>query len=110
MAASDFTSDLIFWHLNLTDLSTIEASKGFQTSCAFQRCWGYGSSSGIQDDPEYELQLGTNNLGSFMFTKLLTPTVIKTAKVEQPDTVCAIWVSSSATEAIRYSQRWRSYG
>jgi retinol dehydrogenase 12 len=46
----------------------------------------------------YELQLGTNNVAPFLFTKLLTPILIKTAKVEPPGTVRVVWVSSSAAE------------
>lgn len=48
----------------------------------------------------YELQLGTNNLAPFLFTKLLTPILIKTAKLEPPGTVRVVWTSSSAAEAM----------
>lgn len=44
------------------------------------------------------MQLGTNNLAPFLFTKLLTPTLIKMAKVSPPGTVRVVWVSSSAAE------------
>lgn len=47
----------------------------------------------------YELQFGVNNVGTFMFTKLLTPLIVETAKSESPGTVRVIWVSSSAAEA-----------
>jgi retinol dehydrogenase-12 len=47
----------------------------------------------------YELQLGTNNVAPFLFTKLLTPTLIKTAKIEPPGTVRVVWTSSSAAES-----------
>lgn len=46
----------------------------------------------------YELQLGTNCVAPFLFTKLLTPTLIKTAKLKPPGTVRVVWVSSSAAE------------
>jgi NAD(P)-dependent dehydrogenase (short-subunit alcohol dehydrogenase family) len=46
----------------------------------------------------YELQLGTNTLAPFLFTKLLTPLIISTAASEPPNTVRVIWVSSSAAE------------
>ncbi|KAF4632437.1 hypothetical protein G7Y89_g5701 [Cudoniella acicularis] len=46
----------------------------------------------------YELTLGVNNIGTFLFTKLLTPVLISTAKVEPPNTIRVIWVASSATE------------
>lgn len=49
----------------------------------------------------YELQLGVNNLGTFLFTKLLTPTLARTAKAEDPSSVRVVWVSSSAAESIQ---------
>jgi retinol dehydrogenase-12 len=47
----------------------------------------------------YELQLGTNNVAPFLFTKLLTPILTKTAKEAPPGSVRVVWVSSSAAEA-----------
>lgn len=46
----------------------------------------------------YELQLGTNNVAPFLFTKLLTPLLIKTAANATPGTVRVTWVSSSAAK------------
>jgi retinol dehydrogenase-12 len=46
----------------------------------------------------YELQLGTNNVAPFLFTKLLTPLLVSTAASEPPNTVRVVWVSSSAVE------------
>ncbi|KAI5863278.1 short-chain dehydrogenase [Durotheca rogersii] len=57
----------------------------------------------------YELQLGTNCLGHFLLTKLLTPTLAATAAEERqsrgptapspaPAPVRVVWVSSSAAE------------
>jgi retinol dehydrogenase-12 len=48
----------------------------------------------------YELQLGTNCVGTFMFTKLLTPLLISTAKISSPSSVRVVWVSSSAAEGL----------
>ncbi|KAL0938302.1 short-chain dehydrogenase [Colletotrichum truncatum] len=48
----------------------------------------------------YELQLGTNCIGPFLFTKLLTPTLVKTAKTAPKDSVRVVWVSSSAAEVL----------
>jgi retinol dehydrogenase-12 len=48
----------------------------------------------------YELQLGTNNLAPFLFTKLLTPTLASTAKSSPPGNVRVVWVSSSAAEGL----------
>ena len=44
----------------------------------------------------YELQLGTNCIGHFMFANLLRPMLAKTAASSAPNSVRVIWVSSSA--------------
>lgn len=44
----------------------------------------------------YEAQLGTNNVAPFLFTKLLTPILVETAKTNSPGSVRVVWVSSSA--------------
>jgi NAD(P)-dependent dehydrogenase (short-subunit alcohol dehydrogenase family) len=46
----------------------------------------------------YEMNLGINCVGTFLFTKLLTPLLIATAQSEPANTVRVIWVSSSGTE------------
>ena len=46
------------------------------------------------------MNLGTNNVGTFMFTKLLTPTLVSTAASEPPGSVRVVWVSSSAADMI----------
>jgi NAD(P)-dependent dehydrogenase (short-subunit alcohol dehydrogenase family) len=57
--------------------------------------------SGSKTAQGYELQLGVNNLGTFLFTKLLTPTLARTASIEDPSSVRVVWVSSSAAESIQ---------
>ncbi|KAI1320751.1 hypothetical protein F5Y16DRAFT_389574 [Xylariaceae sp. FL0255] len=48
----------------------------------------------------YELQLGVNDVGTFLFTKLLKPMLASTARSENsPGSVRVVWVSSSAAEA-----------
>lgn len=54
--------------------------------------------SGSKTAQGYELQLGVNNIGTGMFTELLTPTLISTAKTEPANTVRVVWVASSAAE------------
>jgi retinol dehydrogenase-12 len=44
----------------------------------------------------YELQIGTNNLAPFLFTKLLIPILAETAKTSPPGSVRVVWTSSSA--------------
>ena len=63
--------------------------------------------AGVMNPPQssktaqgYELQLGTNCVGTFMFTKLLTPLLIFTAKMSSPSSVRVVWVSSFAAEGL----------
>ncbi|KAJ5020639.1 hypothetical protein J3E73DRAFT_386549 [Bipolaris maydis] len=44
----------------------------------------------------YEQQLGTNCVAPFLFTKLLTPLLVATAKKESAGSVRVVWVSSAA--------------
>ena len=46
----------------------------------------------------YELQLGTNCVAPFLFTKLLTPILLQTAKTAPKDSVRIVWVSSNGAE------------
>lgn len=46
----------------------------------------------------YEMQLGTNCLGHFAFTQLLTPVLKQTAAKEPKGSVRVVWVSSIAAE------------
>jgi NAD(P)-dependent dehydrogenase (short-subunit alcohol dehydrogenase family) len=48
----------------------------------------------------YELQLGTNNVAPFLFTKFLTPILCKTAKTAPTGTVRVVWTSSSAAVTV----------
>lgn len=60
----------------------------------------------IRDPPSvgglqgYELQLGVNNVGTYLFTKLLTPALAATARSAPPGSVRVVWVSSSAAEGL----------
>lgn len=99
------TGQLTFLRLDLADLSTISASaKQFLTResklhVLFNNAGVMNPAQGSVTAQNYELQLGVNNIGTFMFTKLLTPTLVATAKVEEPGTVRVVWVSSSAAES-----------
>jgi NAD(P)-dependent dehydrogenase (short-subunit alcohol dehydrogenase family) len=46
----------------------------------------------------YELQLGTNCVAPFLFTKLLTPILKHTAQTAPPGSVRVVWTSSAAVE------------
>ncbi|KAI0023055.1 putative short-chain dehydrogenase [Xylariomycetidae sp. FL0641] len=99
---------LVFFHLDLNDLSTIRASAERFLSME-SRLDVLFNNAGIQNFVEnpypktaqgYECHLGVNCLGTFLFTKLLTPMLVATAQKESspPGSVRVVWVSSSATE------------
>lgn len=48
----------------------------------------------------HERHLGVNVLAHFLFTKLLSPLLVSTARVEPPNTVRVIWVSSMGLETM----------
>ncbi|KAF7561406.1 hypothetical protein G7046_g2735 [Stylonectria norvegica] len=95
---------LKFLQLDLSDLTTIEGSvKEFLA--AENRLDLLFNNAGVMNPPEgsktkqgYELQLGTNCVGPFLFTKLLTPVLKSTAQAAPKDSVRVIWVSSSAAD------------
>lgn len=98
---------LIFLPLDLADLSTIKASaeeflsKEDKLHVLFNNAGVMVPPNGSKTAQGYELQLGVNNLGTFLFTKLLTPTLARTARAEDPSSVRVVWVSSSAAESIQ---------
>ncbi|KAI0191192.1 hypothetical protein EV127DRAFT_428846 [Xylaria flabelliformis] len=91
-------------HLDLSDLSTIKSS--VETFLAREkRLDVLFNNAGVMFPPHgsktaqgYELQLGTNCLGPFLFTQLLTPILINTAKTAAKGSVRVVWTSSSAAE------------
>ncbi|KAM5343768.1 hypothetical protein ACJ41O_012305 [Fusarium nematophilum] len=92
-----------FLHLDLGDLTTIKTSVDAFTSrekklhVLFNNA-GLQSLQPGQTAQGYESHLGVNCLGTFMFTKLLTPVLVGTAITEPPNSVRVVWVSSSGTE------------
>ncbi|KAH6683398.1 hypothetical protein B0J14DRAFT_146455 [Halenospora varia] len=55
---------------------------------------------GSKTEQGYEMQMGTNCVGPFLFTKLLSPILVSTAKVAPKGSVRVVWVSSSAAEGL----------
>ncbi|RDW86986.1 uncharacterized protein DSM5745_03628 [Aspergillus mulundensis] len=88
--------------LNLSDLSTIKASaaeflsKESQLHVLFNNAGVMFPPAGSTTNQGYELQLGTNNVGPHLFTKLLYPTLVETAKTAPRASVRVVWVSSDA--------------
>ena len=95
---------LEFLHLDLGDLRTIKpAAEAF--TARENKLHVLFNNAGVMTPPEdqktaqgYDMQLGTNCVGPFLFTKLLTPTLALTAASELPGSVRVVWVSSIATE------------
>ncbi|GMF78940.1 unnamed protein product [Aspergillus oryzae] len=120
---------LAYLHLDLGDLSTIKKSaEEFLTKeSKLHVLW---NNAGVMIPPQgsttaqgYELQLGTNVIGPFLFTKLLYPALAKAAADSPPNSVRVVWLSSSAvrmapTPAIDFSNMdyhkdegaWTKYG
>lgn len=101
------SGSLVFLHLDLNDLSTIRisASEFTQKEQRLDVLW---NNAGVMIPPQgsvtkqgYELQLGTNNLAPFLFTKLLTPMLLETTSKADAGAVRVVWVSSQA--ARRYA-------
>lgn len=95
---------LTFLHLDLNDLTTIKksAEEFLSKEKKLDVLW---NNAGVMVPPPgsktaqgYELQLGTNCVAPFLFTKLLTPILIETAKTAAPGSVRVVWTSSSAAE------------
>lgn len=96
--------EVVFLHLDLTDLATVKKSAEdfLSKETRLDVLWNNAAIMAPPHDCRtkqgYELHIGTNNIGPFLFTKLLTPILIKTAKSSPANTVRVVWVSSSAAE------------
>jgi NAD(P)-dependent dehydrogenase (short-subunit alcohol dehydrogenase family) len=95
---------LSFLSLQLDDLSTIKASaeEFLSKESRLDVLW---NNAGVMHPPEgsktvqgYELQLGTNVLGHFLFVRFLTPILRQTAETAPRHTVRVVWVSSMAAD------------
>jgi NAD(P)-dependent dehydrogenase (short-subunit alcohol dehydrogenase family) len=98
--------ELVFLRLDLDDLTTIKksAEEFLNKEKKLDVLW---NNAGVMAPPQgsktkqgYELQLGTNNVAPFLFTKFLTPILASTAKTSPTGTVRVVWVSSSAADSL----------
>lgn len=95
---------MLFLKLDLNDLSTIKASvKEFLTKeSRLDVLWNNAGvmvpPAGSETKQRHELQMGTNCIGPFLFTRLLMPLMVRTAQLCRPGSVRVIWVSSNAAE------------
>lgn len=99
------TGEIIFLHLDLNDLSTIRKSadeflgKETRLDVLFNNAGVMVPPQGSKTTQGHELQLGTNNLAPFLFTRFLIPIMANTASTAPKDSVRVVWVSSSAAPA-----------
>jgi NAD(P)-dependent dehydrogenase (short-subunit alcohol dehydrogenase family) len=93
--------ELIFLSLDLDDLASVKktAENFLANETRLDVLW---NNAGVMVPPQgsktkqgYEKQLGTNCVAPFLFTKLLTPLLVNTAKSVAPGSVRVVWVSSS---------------
>ncbi|KAF1840309.1 short-chain dehydrogenase [Cucurbitaria berberidis CBS 394.84] len=93
---------LHYLHLDLNDLEGIKPSveeflsKEKRLDVLFNNAGVMVPPQGSKTKQGYELQLGTNCVAPFLFTKLLTPLLAQTVKSSPAGSVRVIWVSSSA--------------
>jgi NAD(P)-dependent dehydrogenase (short-subunit alcohol dehydrogenase family) len=98
--------EMVFVPLDLSDLSSVKKSadeflrREQRLDILFNNAGVGYPGKGSKSRQGYELQLGVNCIGTFAFTKLLTPTLVSTAKTSPANTVRVVWVSSSASEAV----------
>ncbi|KAJ5113441.1 hypothetical protein N7456_001975 [Penicillium angulare] len=98
------TGSLVFLLLDLSDLQKVKTAA--QTFIAqesklhvlFNNA-GLMSTEPMEKTTQgYEMALGVNCVGTFLFTKLLTPTLVATAKTEPTNAVRVVWLSSFGLE------------
>lgn len=98
------TGSIAFVKIVLDDLTTIKAgaesflAKECKLDVLFLNAGVMSPDDGVKTVQGYELQQGVNNIGHFLFAKLLTPTLVETAKMAPKNSVRIIWVSSSAAD------------
>ncbi|KAI1429629.1 hypothetical protein F5Y12DRAFT_727151 [Xylaria sp. FL1777] len=103
-AVPNSSGELIYLHLDLADLPSIKSTteqfnrRESQLHLLFNNAGVAFPRRGAKTKQGYVLEIGVNCLGTFALTKLLTPTIISTAKTSPPNSVRVIYVSSNASE------------
>lgn len=98
------TGRLVFLNLDLADLNSVkQAAEEFislesRLDVLFNNAGVMKPPPGSRSVQGYELQIGVNNVGTFLFTKLLTLLLQKTARSEPKCSVRVVWVSSAAAD------------
>ena len=95
--------ELVYLNIDLEDLNSVKAaaqeflSKESALDVLFNNAGVLLPPAGSKTKQGWDLQLGVNCLAPFLLTKLLTPTLVATAKRAPPGSVRVIFVASSAT-------------
>ena len=95
---------LKFLHLDLSDLYKVKtAAQSFlaqekKLHVLFNNAGLMATEPLAKTAQGYEMALGVNCIGTFLFTKLLTPTLVATAKTESANVVRVVWLSSFGLE------------
>lgn len=103
---ADKAGVLDFIHLVLDDLSTIKSSaeafksKAGRLDVLFNNAAINSLAEGNLTTQGYERQLATNCLGHYLFTQLLLPTLLATAKIAPPGSVRVVWSSSQVVDGM----------
>lgn len=99
---ADSLGQLEYLYLDLANLVAVKSSaqQFLDRESRLDVLW---NNAGVMVPPEgsktaqgYELQLGVNNIASFLFTLLLQPIMAATAKSAPQNSVRVVWVSSHA--------------
>ncbi len=104
-AHASTVGELVALSVDLADLRSVKAAaenflqREQKLNVLFNNAGVMLPPEGSKTAQGYELQLGVNCVGPYLFTKLLTPILVKTAKTESPGTTRVVWVSSTAIEA-----------
>ncbi|KAL9090914.1 MAG: hypothetical protein Q9165_005122 [Trypethelium subeluteriae] len=95
-----------FLKVDLADLSSIKPAvdsflaKSNKLHCLTNNAGVMNTPNGSKTIQGYELQMGTNCLGPYLFTKLLLPVLGRTAATSPPGSVRVTWAGSLATEVM----------
>ncbi|KAL7935630.1 NAD(P)-binding protein [Trichoderma chlorosporum] len=99
------TGSLEFLHLELDDLACVaKAARVFlsqesRLDVLFNNAGVMHPPTGSLTKQGYELTLGTNNLGHHLFTEILTPLLVQTARNSPAGSVRVVWLGSLYTYA-----------
>jgi retinol dehydrogenase 12 len=103
-AAPASKGSLVFLHLDLSDLNQVKtAAQNFiaqekKLHVLFNNAGLMATEPLAKTAQGYEMALGVNCIGTFLFTKLLTPILVATAKTEPANVVRVVWLSSFGLE------------